>query len=125
MSSMYSEVLKDLSDVNSVQSGVGRHAKKHYGDPCIHCATPHDDVPVGPCKGDANKARVIAYCVDRQAWQNPGSGCDNILCLMSTGEITIDTRHPMENWPWSDWYKDARTMSRQDFRAQYMRSADR
>lgn len=23
---------------------------RHFGDPCIHCCIPHDDVPVGPCK---------------------------------------------------------------------------
>jgi hypothetical protein len=23
----------------------------HQGDPCIHCKVPHDDVPVGPCRG--------------------------------------------------------------------------
>lgn len=23
----------------------------HQGDPCIHCKIPHDDVPVGPCRG--------------------------------------------------------------------------
>lgn len=26
----------------------------HQGDPCIHCDTPHDDVPVGPCRGKAS-----------------------------------------------------------------------
>lgn len=24
---------------------------RHFGDPCIHCGTPHDEVPVGPCHG--------------------------------------------------------------------------
>jgi hypothetical protein len=33
----------------------------HFGDPCIHCGCPHDDVPKGPCKGDPNKAIPIAY----------------------------------------------------------------
>ena len=23
----------------------------HRADPCIYCETPHDDVPIGPCKG--------------------------------------------------------------------------
>jgi hypothetical protein len=23
----------------------------HFGDPCIRCGIPHDDVPVGPCRG--------------------------------------------------------------------------
>ena len=29
----------------------GPEMPKHFGDPCIHCNTPHDDVPVGPCRG--------------------------------------------------------------------------
>ena len=32
----------------------------HYGDPCIHCGIPHDDVPVGPCTGDSRKAIPLA-----------------------------------------------------------------
>lgn len=24
---------------------------RHFGDPCVHCHTPHDDVAVGPCPG--------------------------------------------------------------------------
>ena len=24
----------------------------HFGDPCIRCGIPHDDVPVGPCAGN-------------------------------------------------------------------------
>lgn len=23
---------------------------RHFGDPCIHCGIPHDDVPIGPCR---------------------------------------------------------------------------
>lgn len=23
----------------------------HFGDPCVKCGAPHDDVPVGPCGG--------------------------------------------------------------------------
>lgn len=23
----------------------------HFGDPCVHCGTPHDEVEPGPCKG--------------------------------------------------------------------------
>jgi hypothetical protein len=22
----------------------------HFGDPCVHCGTPHDQVPIGPCR---------------------------------------------------------------------------
>jgi hypothetical protein len=34
--------------------------KTHYGDPCIHCGIPHDDVPVGACEGDSRKSIPIA-----------------------------------------------------------------
>ena len=30
--------------------GHGGPPPTHFGDPCIRCDTPHDDVPVGPCK---------------------------------------------------------------------------
>lgn len=35
----------------------------HFGDPCIHCGTPHDAVEPGACKGDRNKAKPLAYAV--------------------------------------------------------------
>lgn len=73
----------------------------HFNDPCIHCNIAHDDMTVGPCKGDPSKAIVLAYCVDRQAWENPGSGADTILCLMSTGEINQDWWHPA-TWWWNN-----------------------
>jgi hypothetical protein len=34
----------------------------HFGDPCIHCGTPHDEVAPGPCPGDPSRAIVIGYC---------------------------------------------------------------
>lgn len=36
-------------------------AQTHFGDPCIHCGTPLDDVAPGPCQGDPSKAKVIGY----------------------------------------------------------------
>jgi hypothetical protein len=33
----------------------------HFGDPCVHCGIPHDEVPVGPCQGDPAKAVPMAY----------------------------------------------------------------
>jgi hypothetical protein len=33
----------------------------HFGDPCVHCGIPHDEVPVGPCQGDPAKAVPITY----------------------------------------------------------------
>lgn len=91
----------------------------HFRDPCIHCGIGHDDVPPGPCLGDPKKAVVVAYCVDRQAWQNPGSGADTVLCAMSDGSILTEARHPAEHWPWLGRFKDARTMARHEFRHTY------
>lgn len=31
----------------------GGPAPTHFGDPCVHCGTPHNEVPVGPCKSAA------------------------------------------------------------------------
>lgn len=42
----------------------------HFGDPCIHCGTPHDDVEPGACKGDPKKAKPIAYCSMGVRWDN-------------------------------------------------------
>lgn len=91
----------------------------HFGDPCIHCGTPHDEVEPGPCKGGREKARVLAYCVSRQAWQNPGSGCCTILCKMTNGEIRQDARHPSEHWPQYDWFKNAETLAPHEFRKRF------
>lgn len=88
---------------------------KHFGDPCIHCGTPHDEVGVGNCPGDVDKARVLAYCVDRQAWQNPGSGCDTVLMLMTTGGLREEAHHPSDHWPYSERFKSADVLSRQEF----------
>lgn len=31
--------------------GHGGPEPTHFGDPCVHCNTPHDEVPIGPCRG--------------------------------------------------------------------------
>lgn len=84
----------------------------HFGDPCIHCGIAHDDVPVGPCQGDQAKAKIIRYGVVRQAWQNPGSSCDDVVVLMSSGEFNHESHHPSSHWPYSDRFKDAKCVSR-------------
>ena len=94
----------------------------HFGDPCLHCATPHDDVAVGPCPGDREKARVLAYCVSRQAYENPGSGCDTVLCKMTNGEVREDHRHPSTWWWDNAWFKYAEVMAPHEFRAKYLRT---
>jgi hypothetical protein len=32
----------------------------HFGDPCIYCKTPHDEVAIGPCPGPRD-FRVIRH----------------------------------------------------------------
>jgi hypothetical protein len=91
----------------------------HFGDPCIHCGTPHDDVAPGACTGDRENARVLAYCVARQAYENPGSGCDTILCAMTNGDVVTDTRHPASWWWLNDWFKAATVLAPHEFRSRY------
>lgn len=91
----------------------------HFGDPCIHCETPHDEVPVGACVGDRNKAIVLAYCISRQAWQNYASGCDTILCHMSDGSLRTETYHPSEWWWNNVVFKDAKVLAPHEFRKQH------
>ena len=55
----------------------------HYGDPCIHCATPHDNVPVGPCRGDPSKAVPIAYCSLGVRWDK----VEHLRVRMSDGRV--------------------------------------
>lgn len=95
----------------------------HYGDPCIHCSTPHDEVPVGPCKGDPAKAIILAYCVARQAWQNPGSGAETIRCMMSDGSIRDEHWRP-EYWWWNlPKFKAAEVLAPHEFVARFQRCA--
>lgn len=42
----------------------------HFGDPCIHCGISQEDIPVGACTGDVNKARPIAYASLGVRWDN-------------------------------------------------------
>lgn len=51
--------------------------RTHYGDPCIHCDTPHDLVAAGPCLGDPDKATPIA--VDVLGWTRDGRSLLKIL----------------------------------------------
>jgi hypothetical protein len=46
----------------------------HFGDPCIYCGIPHDDVPPGPCRGDRTKKRFVTclHCDYESAPLEPG-----------------------------------------------------
>lgn len=75
----------------------------HYGDPCVHCAIPHDDVPPGPCEGDPSKAVPMA-------WRSLGVRYDNVehfLIQMSNGEFTHRWSHINNALPWN-YLKNAR-----------------
>lgn len=37
--------------------GHGGPKARHFGDPCVHCSTPHDEVKPGPCPGDVGGPR--------------------------------------------------------------------
>ena len=43
--------------------------KTHYGDPCIHCQIPHDEVPIGPCVG-TGKPKIIGAAFIKQLRRN-------------------------------------------------------
>lgn len=66
----------------------------HFGDPCIHCATPHDEVSVGPCLGDPAKAVDIAFC---SLGIRP-DGIERFVVLRSTGELREHYAHPAERF---------------------------
>jgi hypothetical protein len=55
----------------------------HFGDPCIHCGTPHDEVAPGPCKGDKSKAVPNAYRSLGVRWD----GYEHFLVRLSTNEV--------------------------------------
>lgn len=61
----------------------------HFGDPCIHCGIPHDDVPRGSCQGDPAKAKPIRYRSLGVRWDH----VEHFLILMSSGEIVDRWEH--------------------------------
>lgn len=62
---------------------------------------------------------VFAYCVARQAYQNPVSQCDSIRCAMSDGTIQEMARHPSEHWAYTDYFKNAQVLSPLEFQKLY------
>lgn len=49
------EAEKQSADARNVVPPMSRH----FGDPCINCKTPHDEVVAGACPGPVS---VIGYC---------------------------------------------------------------
>lgn len=79
----------------------------HFGDPCVHCAIPHDDVPPGPCNGDPSKAVPIAYRSLGVRWD----GVEHFLIRLSNDCVIERHNHISEQAPywhfgWSDTFKN-------------------
>lgn len=84
----------------------------HFGDPCIHCGSSHENLTVGGCQGDEAKARPIRLGVVRQAWENPVTQCVDIIVLMSSGWTHRESHHPSSHWRYSDRLKDVPSVSK-------------
>ena len=69
--------------------------KAHFGDPCIHCGTPHDDVKPGPCEG-AGKPKPISYAKVASRWD----GYDLYRVRYSDRSIADHWSHPSEHAPY-------------------------
>ena len=68
----------------------------HFGDPCIHCGIPHDEVLPGPCMGDLRKVRAIRF-------RDFGQRRDlrrHLLVQFSDGSFEDYWLHPDEPDPW-------------------------
>jgi hypothetical protein len=70
--------------------------QRHFGDPCIHCGTPLDDVEPGACKGDATRAKPIAYRSMGVRWD----GIERFLVRLSTGAVQERHHHISEHAPY-------------------------
>ena len=87
---------------------------KHYGDPCIHCKNPHDDVERGDCTGSKDNAIVLKYWVKKMAYEQ-SNGADLVRAKLSTGEIIEEGCFPQMHWWRNGKYKDAEVVSRGSF----------
>lgn len=70
--------------------------RTHFGDPCIHCGIPHDDLPVGDCQGDPAKAKPLACRIAERRWD----GMERYLVRFSDGRIESMWCHPSEHAPY-------------------------
>lgn len=73
-----------------------QNIRTHFGDPCIHCGIPLDDVPVGSCKGDPARARPIAYASLGVRWD----GIEHFRIRFSDGRIAERHSHISEHAPY-------------------------
>ncbi len=63
--------------------------KYHYGDPCIHCGVPHDEVLIGACDGDDSKSIPIGYKSLGVRWD----GVEHYKIVMSNGTVVERWEH--------------------------------
>lgn len=70
--------------------------KKHFGDPCIHCGIPHDEIASGDCTGDFKKAIPIAFASLGVRWDH----VEHHRVRFSDGRIEDRWNHISENAPY-------------------------
>jgi hypothetical protein len=65
-------------------------------------------------------AKVVEYCVDRQAWEN-NSGAMTVLYVTDDLPETVQVAgyFPGDHFAYSDFFKGAETMNRHDFRTKH------
>lgn len=73
--------------------------RTHFGDPCIHCGIPHDDVPVGACTGPESKAKPIAYRSLGVRWDK----VEHFYIRWSDNRVTQSWNHISESAPYFHW----------------------
>lgn len=84
----------------------------HFGDPCLHCDTPHDDVAPGDCQGEATERIGELKKAIPVAWRSLGIRWDNVehyRILFSDGSVHerwshIDMRMPFSNFGYEDYF---------------------
>lgn len=84
----------------------------HFGDPCIHCGNPHDEVPPGDCQGEVSERTGELKKAIPVAWRSLGVRWDNVehyLIRFSDGSIRdrwehIDMGMPFCNFGYEDHF---------------------
>jgi hypothetical protein len=71
-------------------------AGAHFGDPCIRCNTPHDEVEPGPCPGREPILTVTGYCSLGVRWD----GVVHYRYRLSDGTVHEVHRHVSEHAPY-------------------------
>jgi hypothetical protein len=69
--------------------------RTHFGDPCIHCGTPPDELKPGACEG-TGAAIPIAYAGLGVRWD----GVEHYRVRYSDGSVSDIHRHVSEHAPY-------------------------